>query len=214
MKKSGESIDVLRYFCVACLLLLASTRARAQTKPRVVHVFVALADNEHQAIVPVPPTLGNGEDPARNLYWGAAFGVRAFFRKSAEWKEISSVPKPKASILERSIFEHRDTGTVLIADAYEGKEIKQALIDFFNAAAGLPSEVISSPAASNHTTESIPALADLVVYVGHDGLMDFSLPLEFSNQAGANRSVIVLACASKSFFKDLLYKTGAHPLLW
>jgi len=32
-----------------------------------------------------------------------------------------------------------------------------------------------------------------VVYVGHDGLIDFSLPLEFPNPTGA----------SKSFFKDL-----------
>jgi len=214
MKKSGESIDALQCFCVACLLVLVSSCASAQTRPRVVRVFVALADNEHQGIVPVPPTLGNGEDPARNLYWGAAFGVRTLFRKSAEWKEISSVPKPKSSILKRSIFEHRDSGTILIADAYEGKEIKQALTDFFNAAAGLHSEVISSPAASDRTTKNVPALADLVVYVGHDGLMDFSLPLEFPNQAGANRSAIVLACASKSFFKDLLRQTGAHPLLW
>jgi len=214
MKKSGESIAALQCFCVACLLVLVSSCASAQTRPRVVRVFVALADNEHQGIVPVPPTLGNGEDPARNLYWGAAFGVRTLFRKSAEWKEISSVPKPKSSILKRSIFEHRDSGTILIADAYEGKEIKQALTDFFNAAAGLHSEVISSPADSTRTTKNIPALADLVVYVGHDGLMDFSLPLEFPNQAGANRSAIVLACASKSFFKDLLRQTGAHPLLW
>ena len=39
---------------------------------RVVHVFVALCDNEHQGIVPVPARIGNGEDPDNNLYWGAA----------------------------------------------------------------------------------------------------------------------------------------------
>src|SRR5215472_16659869 len=198
----------------ACLFLLASNCASAQTRARAVHVFVALADNEHQGIIPVPPALGNCEDPARNLYWGAAYGVRTFLKKSSDWKEISTVQRPKPYILERSIFGHRASGTTLVADAYEGKEIKQALTDFFNAAAGLNSEVISSPADSTRTTKNIPALADLVVYVGHDGLMDFSLPLEFPNQAGANRSAIVLACASKSFFKDLLRQTGAHPLLW
>src|SRR5215831_14835629 len=197
----------LRYICASCLPLLAFSFASAQTKPRVVHVFVALADNQHQGIVPVPAALGNGDDPARNLYWGAAFGVRTYFRKSAAWNEVLSLPKPKSYILERSIFQHRASGTLLVADAYEGKEIKQALTDFFNAAAGLNSEVISSPADSTRTTKNIPALADLVVYVGHDGLMDFSLPLEFPNQAGANRSAIVLACASKSFFRDLLHKT-------
>ncbi|HEX6730669.1 MAG TPA: hypothetical protein VF074_11680, partial [Pyrinomonadaceae bacterium] len=40
----------------------------------VIHVFVALADNVNQGIVPVPPSLGNGDNPATNLYWGAAFG--------------------------------------------------------------------------------------------------------------------------------------------
>jgi hypothetical protein len=41
-----------------------------------IHVFVALADNASQGIVPVSARLGNGEDPEHNLYrWGSAFGV-------------------------------------------------------------------------------------------------------------------------------------------
>lgn len=199
--------------CAACLLSLAPSFVSAQTKPRVVHVFVALADNKHQGIIPVPPALGNGEDAARNLYWGAAYGIRTFFRKSSDWKETSSVLKPKPYILERVVFEHSASGTILVADAYEGKEIKLALSDFFQAAAGEP-EIVSLPSPPGGSPESAPASADLVVYVGHDGLMDFSLPLEFPNQTGANRPAIILACASKSFFKDLLRKTGAQPLLW
>ena len=78
-----------------------------QTKPRLIHVFVALADNQHQGIVPVPAALGNGNDPAHNLYWGAAFGIRTFFRKSAEWKEIASVPHPKTYILEEAFSRRR-----------------------------------------------------------------------------------------------------------
>lgn len=199
---------------VACLFLLGSGPASAQPKPRVVHVFVALADNEHQGIIPVPPALGNGEDAGRNLYWGAAYGVRTFFRKSADWKEVMLVARPRPYILERSIFEHTPSGAILVADAYEGKEIKQALTDFFNAAAGMNPEVISFPSTSGIKHESVPASADLVVYVGHDALMDFSLPLEFPNPDGTSRSAIILACASKSFFKNLLRKTGAQPLLW
>jgi hypothetical protein len=102
-----------------------------QTKPRLIHVFVALADNQHQGIVPVPAALGNGDDPAHNLYWGAAFGVRTFFRKSAEWKEIAIVPHFKIFILERSIFQEKTGRVLLVADAYRGSEIKQALTDFF-----------------------------------------------------------------------------------
>jgi len=205
---------VSHYVSAVCLFLLATSCASAQIKPRVVHVFVALADNDHQGIIPVPPALGNGEDPARNLYWGAAYGVRTFFKKSGDWREISTVQRPKPYILERSIFAHRASGTILVADAYQGKEIKQALTDFFNAAAGLSSEAVSFSMLSSGTPESLPASADLVVYVGHDGLMDFSLPLEFPNSTAANRSAIILACASKSLFKDILRKTGAQPLLW
>src|SRR5256885_8961765 len=39
----------------------------AQSQPRTVHVFVALADNKNQGIVPVAAILGNGEDPQHNL---------------------------------------------------------------------------------------------------------------------------------------------------
>ncbi len=204
----ARCISAIGLFCI----LFCS--ASAQTKTRVVHVFVALADNQHQGIIPVPAALGNGEDPARNLYWGAAFGVRSFFKKSGDWKEISTVRKPKAPILERSVFEHRASGTILVADAYEGSEIKQALTDFFQAAAGLNSELISLPSTLDGRPERLLAPADLVVYVGHDGLMDFPLALELTNKTGTNRSAIILACASKSLFEGLLRKTGAQPLLW
>ena len=60
----------------------------AESSLRVVHVFVALADNQHQGIVPVPPALGNGSDAQRNLYWGAAYGVKTFFKASDEWQLI------------------------------------------------------------------------------------------------------------------------------
>ena len=35
---------------------------------RTIHVFVDLCDNEHQGVVPVPEILGNGDDPANNLF--------------------------------------------------------------------------------------------------------------------------------------------------
>src|SRR5689334_16291764 len=64
----------------------------------VIHVFVALCDNVNQGIVPVAPSLGNGDDPAKNLYWGAAFGVKTFFNKSADWQSVSSIsPSNKSS---------------------------------------------------------------------------------------------------------------------
>ena len=88
-------------------LILGGVRVAAQERARVVHVFVALADNVNQGIVPVPAALGNGDDPGRNLYWGGAYGVRTYFRKSAGWKEIAVLQKPSTSVLERSVFLQR-----------------------------------------------------------------------------------------------------------
>src|SRR5215510_12584294 len=58
------------------------------TAYKTIHVYVALCDNKYQGIVPVPAKIGNGQDPDNNLYWGCAFGVRTFFKKSSDWKLI------------------------------------------------------------------------------------------------------------------------------
>ena len=83
---------------------------------RVVHVFVALADNAHQGIVPVPVRLGSGDDPEHNLYWGAGYGVKIFFARSTEWQLVASQTGPKPAVLERCVFRHRTKNVVLIAD--------------------------------------------------------------------------------------------------
>jgi hypothetical protein len=82
---------------------------------------------------------------------------------------ISITPNPGASVLERCIFKHRRNSTVLVADAYQGKEILQTTLDFLEAAGGKPGEKLKIGDAEFHTGGS----ADLVAYIGHNGLMDF-----------------------------------------
>jgi hypothetical protein len=41
----------------------------AQGKPRGIPIFVALADNQNQGIIPVPAVLGNDDDAPKDLYW-------------------------------------------------------------------------------------------------------------------------------------------------
>ena len=53
-----------------------------------------------------------------------------------------------------------------------------------------------------------------MAYVGHDGLMDFSLPQSPQRADRRRRDAIILACASKSYFQNALRRTGAEPLLW
>lgn len=202
---------------VASLLTFSAHSLSAQdAKLRTIHVFVALADNQHQGIVPVAATLGNGEDAERNLYWGSAYGVKTFFSRSPEWERLGCSQKPKPEVLERCVFKYRVAHVYLIADAYRGIEIKQAILDFLDSTAGGGADRIPVSANTPGPVLNLPAHggASLVAYIGHDGLMDFQLP-RYPQQKDANhREAVVLACASKQFFGEAVRATGAYPLLW
>ena len=177
---------------------------------KTIHVFVALCDNKYQGIVPVPAKIGNGQDAANNLYWGAAYGVKTFFNKSCEWKLVEAKKNPAENILERLLFKHKIKNIYLLADAYDGQFIKQTTIDFLLACSGKGITTIK-----NNTIEiTFGGAADILAYVGHDGLMDFSLPDEFEKQNDEQRKAIMLACISKKYFSSHLKSTGAEPLLW
>ncbi|HTD25247.1 MAG TPA: hypothetical protein VK738_21545 [Terriglobales bacterium] len=198
-------------------MLLPSTSKPQENKgepPKTIHVFVALADNQSQGIVPVPAKLGNGEDPNNNLYWGSAYGVKTFFTRSSDWQLLATRQGPKAEVLERCIFKYRSKNVYLVADAYHGNQIKQAVIDFLQAASGANPETITLKTSSQTLTFEGGGNANLVAYVGHDGLMDFQLSSLPQKRNGSWRETIILACYSKAFFGQSLYATGAYPLLW
>lgn len=185
-----------------------------QNPGRVVHVIVALCDNKYQGIVPVPEAIGNGDDPANNLYWGAGFGVKSFFRKQRDWEFISEDRNLNAAVLERVVFRHKQKGVYLIADAYRGREIRLATSDFFQFASGLGIQTVEVGGESGKTKLSVGGGADLIAYVGHDGLMDFSLTEYPQAVDDRKREAVILACASKPYFESPLRQTGAEPLLW
>jgi hypothetical protein len=185
-----------------------------QNPGKLVHVLVALCDNENQGIVPVSAALGNGEDPARNLYWGAAFGIKTFFTKSKEWQLVSKTIDPKYAVMERLVFKHRSRNVYLVADAYKGIEIQRAIAEFLASASGNLNEAIEVSMDAKNLKLQIGGGADLLAFVGHNGLMDFSLPEYPKKQDDARREAIILSCASKSYFTAPLKLTGAQPLLW
>lgn len=197
------------------LCLFTVSYLEAQSSPtRTIHVFVALADNQNQGIVPVPARLGNGLDAPHNLYWGAAAGVKTFFARSPDWTLLICREKPKTEVLERCVFKHRSADVYMVADAYRGDEIRQAILDFLDAASGGSPEPVTVPVASAAVSLSVRGGAQLVAYVGHDGLMDFQLPIFPRKRNEIHHDVIVLACASKQFFSEPLRASGAYPLLW
>ncbi|MHB9133081.1 MAG: hypothetical protein ACYDBB_18590 [Armatimonadota bacterium] len=177
---------------------------------RKIHVYVALCDNKNQGIVPVPPAIGNGQDPARNLYWGARYGVKTFFTKSREWKLVQDIGRPKAHVLERLIFKHTSKKVYLIADAYDGACMREAITDLLTSSAGMKPEKV--------TIGKHPFLfaggADVIAFVGHDGLMDFTLDLQLTPHAKKPKEVLLFCCTSSTFFRPWMQQAGAHPLIW
>lgn len=206
--------DTIKFLIFLILLCFSTASAFAQVKPRRIHVFVALCDNKNQGIVPVSPILGNGDDPKNNLYWGALYGVKTFFRKSHDWKLISTIDKPKDAVLERCVFKHTTENVYLMADAYKGSKIKQTVIDFLQSASGNNQETLSIKTDSQNVTLNFGGSANLVVYIGHNGLMDFQLNTYPRKKNYDDRDAVILACASKAFFREPLRESGANPILW
>lgn len=178
-------------------------------EPKVIHVMVILCNNKYQGIVKVPKAIGNGQDPNNNLYWGCGYGVRTYFKKSADWKEIQN-NKIDSVRLERIVFKHKTKNYYLVADAYNGKEIKQCTIDLLNSLAGIKKDTFNIGKQSI----GINGNAEVICYIGHNGLMDFSLRGTCKNADGKQRQSIILACASRQYFKQFIQSSGANPLLW
>lgn len=199
---------MIRKLLLICLMAAFSIPLLSQ-ESKVIHVMVALCDNKYQGIVKVPKAIGNGQDPGNNLYWGCGYGVRTYFKKSADWKEQKRY-KVDNTRLERIVFKHTSKNYYLIADAYDGKYIKQCTTDLLDAAAGIKKDTIQV----NGKTLGINGNADIITYIGHNGLMDFSLQNQYKNKDGRKRQVIILACASRQYFKPYIESAGANPLLW
>lgn len=176
---------------------------------RTIHVFVALCDNQYQGIVPVPKGIGNGQNPASNLYWGCGYGIKTFFKKSTEWQLVKT-ERPDSLILERLLFKHTTKSIYLLAEAYNGKYIEQCTRDFLLASSG----GLQRSTVQNGRQYAFGGQSELVAYIGHDGLMDFAIHDAYPPQDKRTRSTIVLACYSKNYFSPHLKQAKVNPLLW
>lgn len=176
---------------------------------KTIHVLVALCDNKYQGIVPVPPKIGNGQDADNNLYWGCGYGVRTYFKNSAQWKLLRHI-KGNDTLKERLVFKNNRSNYYLVVDAYNGQYIQDCTVNFLQYCAGNAKDTLQVKGA----TIGIGGNAAVIAYTGHDGLMDFSLEQTFDNSDGKKREAIILACISKKYFAPYLAKTKAAPLLW
>ncbi|MDF1697947.1 MAG: hypothetical protein P1U56_19020 [Saprospiraceae bacterium] len=180
-------------------------------KPLSIHVRIPLCDNEHQGIVPVPKKLGNGLDLDNNLYWGAKYGFKNHFKTYTNWKLILSEKNTSNTILERVVFKKKmsnETEIYIIADAYRGDAMKECLKDYLNSIAGNSDDHIKI----KNKSLGIGSNADLIIFNGHNGLMDYHLDIVPSTDQ-ISRETAVIGCLSHKYFKDHLLASKGYPLL-
>lgn len=193
------------YTFVFALLLCSALYAQ-----KTIHVYVALCDNVYQGIVPVPKAIGNGDDPRNNLYWGCGYGVKTYFKRHAEWDLVETRLGKDSIVLERCIFKHKTKDVYLVADAYRGREIKQAINDLIYAGAGHKRDTL----ILGGKCLEIGSGASLLAYIGHDGLMEFDLDDIPKSKDGVEREAIILACISKDYFNKYVMAAKMYPLVW
>lgn len=188
-------------FIVLMMSLLLLLHAGANSEPALpvgpgkqVAVFVALCDNEHQGIAPVPAKIGKGDDPANNLYWGCSDALPKVMRAAKDWNRpvhYSDYQQKKAAVIDTIVCTRADKAATVYAFAYRGDCIVDCMQEFESALAS--------------------GSYDLVAYIGHNGLMDVDLPVPAPAQG--NTDAIVLCCMSDEWFSDRVRTLGACPVL-
>jgi len=164
-------------------------------KDRTIGVFVALADPKHTGIGFIPDTIGNGDNAETNLYWGNEEGLKGVFDRSRKWKLVDKNETPNDEIvLSRRTYRRQGGDLVLIARAYRGSAMKRCIEDY--------------EGAVTHGGY------DLVVFIGHDGLMDFELPMPARVTDQTKKpDCIALCCISERYFKPRLLAAGGRPVV-
>lgn len=192
-------------------------KSKLQTKidnnePLNVHVLVPLCDNENQGIVPTTKSLGDGFSLRTNLYWATSHGMKRYFKELKDWKLLqSSVFDLDTVVLERVTFKKifsNGANVILTMDAYRGDKIEDCLKDFFSSLAGELKDTL----ILEKDTVLLHSNADLMVYNGHNGLMDVWVDTTV-NVDGDERDAVVIACSSMYDFNARLNYLKAYPLV-
>jgi hypothetical protein len=133
-----------------------------------------------------------------------------FHLRSNDWKLIKTYSNPKEHVIESCLFKHSTKNVYLLADAYDGEYIAQTMTDFLRASSGLNNDTLQ------YDTLNLifGGNADLVSFIGHNGLLDFDLDIQLNNYNKKPKDVIILSCFGRQKFTKYIRKTGANPLVW
>ena len=114
-------------------------------------------------------------------------------------------------LLERVVFKRTYSNgakVIFITDAYNGNAMEKCLNHYLQSLSGMRSDSIQL----DSSWIEISKQADLVVFNGHNGLMDVEVPISTSTLT-KKKDAIAIACISKPYFKDYLIQSQGYPLL-
>jgi len=196
-------------------------------RPLVVQVHVPLCDND--VLRCGGGRLGDGDDPAGNLYWATSGGFRGWFgRRGSGWKQVLVARDPQPEVLELRVWRRwvepparlRARGVrerfpvYVVAHAWRGESIRSAMAayaaDLFARAGDV--RRIELP---DGTSIAAGGGARLVAFVGHNGWMDVSGFRWPAAPADApRRGTIAVACITEDYLVPAVPSERRVPLLF
>lgn len=185
---------------------------KSNRKPLVIHVYIPLCDNENQGIVPTSASLGDGFSLRTNLYWATRTGTKRFFKNHVKWKMIYDRKDIDTNVLERVVFErtYSDTKVYLVADAYRGDRMEETVNNFL---AALSNNRKDSIQVDSSVIVYAAGDADLIMFNGHNGMMDNIDVKEWKNKTTKQTDAVVNACVSADYFTEEFINAKAFPLV-
>ncbi|WP_027418084.1 hypothetical protein [Crocinitomix catalasitica] len=185
---------------------------KANKEDLIVHLYIPLCDNEHQGIVPTSKSLGDGMSIRTNLYWATSGGTKAYFKKLPDWKLRYDELDIDSNVLERMVFEKEFEGqkVYLIADAYRGDRMEETINNYLSAISGAHKDSIL---LNNNTTIVAAGNADMVMFNGHNGMMDAIHVQDWPNVDGKQKDIVMNACVSYGYLQNEFMKAGGYPLV-
>lgn len=199
----------------------------AAGRPLVVQVHVPLCDND--ILRCGNARLGDGDNPATNLYWATTAGFgRWFTRKGSGWTRVldgdgdtvGNADVLDVLVFRRTVTAHkawRATGAperfdvYVVAQAWRGEAIDRALDAW---AAELYGGAAHTLTLSDGTELAVGGGARIVAYVGHNRLMDLDAYAWPGEGSGSRKGAIAIACHTDAYMHDEVPAEDRVPLLF
>ncbi|MBN2804432.1 MAG: hypothetical protein JXR91_15160 [Deltaproteobacteria bacterium] len=199
-------------------------------RPLVTTVYVALCDNDSQGIIPVKNRkICDGDFPENNMYWKGDGGIYGYL-KSHQWKRVKSTKNSDGAVIIEDVWHKRlwpgkklkEKGVTkpfsayVVAKAYRGSNIHDAMVDYLKAVNNDTSQVIK---IDEDKSISAGGGSHLAGYIGHDYFMDpYPDSREYKELVDVHKNgtgklakgAFALACISNEFVRPAIERESVY----